>query len=90
MQIDIGPIIGPKGRGKDHIDFNYGKDLKTTGHQLTNSSGEQTMNFNFNFREGTKSKDTWEKSRADFNFINPRQLGNIGPRLRGEHTINRF
>ena len=100
MQIDIGPIIGPR----DHIDFNYRKGLKTTGHQLTDS-GEQTMNFNFNFREGTKSKDiykttgprtnandldNWEKSRADFNFRNPRQLGNIGLRLRGEHTINRF
>ena len=60
MQIDIGPIIGPKGRGKDHIDFNYGKDLKTAGRQLTNSSGEQTMNFNFNFREGTKSKDIYK------------------------------
>ena len=59
MQIDIRPIIGPKGRGRDHIDFNFRKGLKTTGHQLTDS-GEQTMNFNFNFREGTKSKDIYK------------------------------
>ena len=59
MQIDIGPIIKPKGRGRDQIDFNYRKGIKTTGHQLTDS-GEQTMNFNFNFREGTKSKDIYK------------------------------